>query len=231
MRKSNCLSCNHDFDCCGGRSNEVGTIDDDDENCLISFSFLLRILPISSSLNLVISLYFVPNSCLTIRSCDFVKTVSVSAASYSCCMSITHSSHKIVSLCHFQSAGKSIGLFAHYSGDQCVITDTEMGNPYGWLQTWSRICASEFQRVEGGRFTIWIFLFLFRAKLNIVSFPCYNPIIFKVIAPVFGAVVVLMILVEFCCDICCWSLFRSLFLSGAEISQAFTFVLCKKDVS
>jgi len=54
-------------------------------------------------------------------------------------------SHKIVSLCHFQSAGKSIGLFAHYSGDQCVITDTEMGNPYGWLQTWSRICASEFQ--------------------------------------------------------------------------------------
>lgn len=62
-------------------------------------------------------------------------------------------------------------------------------------------------------------------------FPHYNPILFKVIAPVFGAVVVLMILVEFCCEICCWSLFRSLFLSGAEISQAFTFVLCKKDVS
>lgn len=68
------------------------------------------------------------------------------SASSVCCMSpTTLFSHKIVSLCHFQSAGKSIGLFAHYSGDQCVITDTEMGNPYGWLQTWSRICASEFQ--------------------------------------------------------------------------------------
>jgi hypothetical protein len=86
-------------------------------------------------------------------------------------------------------------------------------------------------RVEGGRFTIWI-SFSFQGKtLNIISLPRYNPIIFKVIAPVFGAVVVLMILVEFCCEICCWSLFRSLFLSGAEISQAFTFVLCKKDVS
>lgn len=162
MRKSNCLSCNHDFDCCSGSSNEVGTIDD--ENCLISFSFLLRILPISS-LNLVISLYSVPNSCLTIRSCDFVKTVSVSASSVCCMSPTTHFSHKIV--CHFQSAGKSIGLFAHYSGDQCVITDTEMGNPYGWLQTWSRICASEFQ--SRGR-EIYNLDFFFFSGQNSTSF-------------------------------------------------------------
>ena len=142
----------------------------------------------------------------------------------------THFSHKIVSLCNFQSAGKSIGLFAHYSGDQCVITDTEMGNPYGWLQTWSRICASEFQ--SRGR-EIYNLDFFFFSGQNSTSFlsPVLQPNYSQVIAPVFGAVVVLMILVEFCCEICCWSLFRSLFLSGAEISQAFTFVLCKKDVS
>lgn len=93
------------------------------------------------------------------------------------CMSpTTHFSHKIVSLYHFQSAGKSIGLFAHYSGDQCVITDTEMGNPYGWLQTWSRICASEFQSIgRGGRFTR--FSFFFRAKTQHYFFLRYNPII------------------------------------------------------
>ena len=101
MRKSNYLSCNHDFDCCSGSSNEVG-----ERSMMRTVNILLisaaNILPISS-LNLVISLYSVPNSCLTIRSCDFVKTVSVSAASCMLCMSpTTHFSHKIVSLCHFQ---------------------------------------------------------------------------------------------------------------------------------
>lgn len=71
------------------------------------------------------------------------------------------------------------------------------------------------------------FFFSDQNSTSLFLSPITTPL-FKVIAPVFGAVVVLMILVEFCCEICCWSLFRSLFLSGAEISQAFTFVLCKK---
>lgn len=56
-----------------------------------------------------------------------------------------------------------------------------------------------------------------------------------IIAPALAAVVILMIIVEFCCDICCWTLFRSVLLSFAEISQASTFVIygssaCASDI-
>ena len=62
---------------------------------------------------------------------------------------------------------------------------------------------------------------------NLIS--SFRPLLIKVIAPVLGAAVILMIMVEFCYDNCCLGFFRSLLLSFAEISQALTFVICKKD--
>eukprot|EP00574_Skeletonema_japonicum_P005953 CAMPEP_0201716224 /NCGR_PEP_ID=MMETSP0593-20130828/2251_1 /ASSEMBLY_ACC=CAM_ASM_000672 /TAXON_ID=267983 /ORGANISM="Skeletonema japonicum, Strain CCMP2506" /LENGTH=213 /DNA_ID=CAMNT_0048205971 /DNA_START=23 /DNA_END=664 /DNA_ORIENTATION=- len=55
-----------------------------------------------------------------------------------------------------------------------------------------------------------------------------------VVAPALGAFVIIMIMVEFCSDHFCVDFFRSLLLSFAEISQAFTFVIygssaCAKD--
>ena len=48
-------------------------------------------------------------------------------------------------LFHFQSAGNSIGLHAYLnSDDQCVMYNET--DPFGWLQTWARICSSEFLR-------------------------------------------------------------------------------------
>ncbi|KAL7499740.1 hypothetical protein ACHAWT_010708 [Skeletonema menzelii] len=97
-------------------------------------------------------------SCLTIYDCNFLKS----------------------------SAGNLIGLHAYLnSDDQCVMYNE--ADPYGWLQTWARICS--------------------------------------IIAPVLGAAVILMIMVEFCYDNCCLGFFRSLLLSFAEISQALTFVI------
>ena len=62
---------------------------------------------------------------------------------------------------------------------------------------------------------------------NLIS-PLRSLLIIKVLAPVLGAAVILMIIVEFCWFNCCLGFFRSLLLSFAEMSQAFTFVICKK---
>mmetsp|Transcript_33286 Transcript_33286/g.56415 ORF Transcript_33286/g.56415 Transcript_33286/m.56415 type:complete len:219 (-) Transcript_33286:103-759(-) len=99
-------------------------------------------------------------SCLTIYDCDFLKT----------------------------SAGNSIGIFAYVNLDnQCAMYNEATKDPYGWLQTWARICA--------------------------------------ILAPALASAVILMIMLEFCWNNCCVGFFRSLLLSFAEISQAFTFVI------
>jgi len=98
-------------------------------------------------------------------------------------------------------------------------------DPYGWLQTWARICAREFLRES-----VCVCASHTRQIISYHTYFRFMPhyIIITVVAPALGAAVILMIIVEFCADICCWTFFRSLLLSLAEISQAFTFVICKK---
>mmetsp|Transcript_25548 Transcript_25548/g.44671 ORF Transcript_25548/g.44671 Transcript_25548/m.44671 type:complete len:231 (-) Transcript_25548:232-924(-) len=50
-----------------------------------------------------------------------------------------------------------------------------------------------------------------------------------VLAPIFGGIVVLFMLLDCCCKVCCSSLMQSLLLSGAELSQAFTFLFYASD--
>ena len=107
-------------------------------------------------------------------------------------------------------------------------------DPFGWLQTWARICSSEFLREIRDCWKSH------HTSINYSCPSCTNSsfsnisfstlfLLCKVLAPSLAVAVILMIMVEFCCDNCCLGFFRSLLLCFAEISQSFTFIICKKD--
>ncbi|KAL7539960.1 hypothetical protein ACHAXR_009758 [Thalassiosira sp. AJA248-18] len=50
-----------------------------------------------------------------------------------------------------------------------------------------------------------------------------------ILAPIFGGIVVLFMLLDCCCKVCCSKLWQSTVLSLAELSQAFTFLFLASD--
>ncbi|KAL7532941.1 hypothetical protein ACHAXR_004939, partial [Thalassiosira sp. AJA248-18] len=104
-----------------------------------------------------------------------------------------------VGTCEFiRRDGASIGLFRwqRSSEEQCIAYNDYDNFDSGWLHDWARVSAGEWE--EGFSMNISPSVFVFSSYLCIVIH-----YLFIVIAPLSGILVIALMLVDCCCNVCC----------------------------